>query len=95
MVTKLMGNKVTDGQEGPNVHMVVQDAQQWQLMDVQLLIVLSCLHEAQAQINELELVVADAAMQSECAHEKLTYVAGVMAHDSNLDLYVLKLMALK
>ncbi len=40
-------------------------------------------------------MVADVAIQSECACEKLTYVAGVMAHDGNSDSYVLKLMALE
>ena len=36
-------------------------------------------HEAGGLIDELELVVVDAASQSECLWEKLTYVAGVTA----------------
>ena len=60
------------------MHVVVQDTR-WQVMDMQLLIVLSHLHEAGGLIDELELAVADAASQSECLWEKLTYVAGVTA----------------
>jgi len=41
----------------------------------QLLMALSRLHEARTRINELELVVADAATQSERTKEKLSYVA--------------------
>ena len=58
--------------------MVVQDVRR-QVMDMQLPIVLSHLHEAEGLIDELELAVADAALQSECRWEKLTYVAGVTA----------------
>jgi hypothetical protein len=61
------------------VHVVVQDARR-RATNTQLLIVLSRLHEAGGRIDELELVVADAASQSECAREKLTYVAGVTPH---------------
>jgi len=77
------------------VHVAVQDVRRWRPMDVQLLIVLSCLHEVWARIDELELTVVDMATWLECAWEKLTYVVGVMAHDGNSDLYMLKLMALK
>jgi hypothetical protein len=54
-------------------------------MGVHLLIALSRLHEAQTPIDELELAVADAAMQSERTPEKLTYIAGVSAKNSGGD----------
>ncbi len=41
----------------------------------QMLMVLSCQHEARARIDELEYAVADSVTQSERAKEKLSYVA--------------------
>ena len=53
-----------------------------------------------ARINKLELTVADAALQSERAREKLAYFADVTTEDGDLDSYAwfeqeLKLTALK
>jgi hypothetical protein len=70
------------------MHVATQDARWWRPTDAQLLIALSCLHEVRAQIDELEVAVADVAMQSEHAREKLIA-------DGNSDSYALKLTALE
>jgi len=82
------------------VHAAEEDATRSWSADARLLITLSQLHEMWAQIDELELTVVDAALQSEHAWEKLAYFADVTTEDSDLDSYAqfeqeLKLTALK
>ena len=82
------------------MHAAEEDATRSWSADALLLITLSRLHKVWARIDELELTVADAALQSERAWEKLTYFADVTTEDGDLDSYAwfeqeLKLMALE
>jgi hypothetical protein len=62
-----------------DTRLAAEDAKQWWSTDAHLLIVLSRPHEARTRSDKFELAVADAATQSERAHEKLMYVVGVSA----------------
>ena len=69
-----------DDSESCSSH-VGEGARRWKSTDAQLLIALSRLHKARARIDELEHAVADAAVQSERAQEKLAFIAAVTVHD--------------